>query len=431
MQYSDLPNRVTVPFAESGPKNTVPVPSQVSITPGAASFTTGFPPLTMTPIAAGGVPPFGQDMNGILFDESSWTRWVSAGGMVEYDATFSTAVGGYPKGAILKPTSGTGLWMSIADNNTANPDAGGAGWMAVVPRVSAITTTGTITPQQAGLVQVSAASGNVTLTLPAASAAGGAAMAFTFARTDTSGNSVTVNRAGSDTIEGLASIAIPTGGRIGLVSDGVSAWRIASRVGGGNMQVFTSSDTFTVPAGVTRIKCRVWGAGGGGGGTNSGGFNAVARGGGGGGYAEGWYSVVPGQSIFVTVGAGGSPGNASPSDGGDGATTSVGSLISATGGGRGGASIGGITSAGGAFGSGVGGQFNWNGGESQNGHIVGSVLFASSGGFAYAGGYGATRSAGAAFDGSNGAAYGMGGNGGTGGLSNGGSGSQGLAIVEW
>lgn len=132
MQYSDLPTRIQVPFAQSGPKNVVPVPSQVSITPGAASFTTGFPPLTMTPIAAGGVPPFGQDMNGVLFDATGWARWQAAGGMVAYDAAFSAAVGGYPKGATLAAASGVGMWLSTDENNTTNPDAGGAGWVAVM-----------------------------------------------------------------------------------------------------------------------------------------------------------------------------------------------------------------------------------------------------------------------------------------------------------
>lgn len=132
MQYSNLPTRIQVPFAESGPKNTVPVPSQVSITPGAASFTTGFPPLTMTPVAAGGVPPFGQDMNGVLFDATAWARWQSAGGMVQYDSSFSTAVGGYPLGAILASALYPLVyWCNAVDNNTSNPDTGGAGWTAL------------------------------------------------------------------------------------------------------------------------------------------------------------------------------------------------------------------------------------------------------------------------------------------------------------
>ena len=66
MQSSSAPSKLTMPFANSGSKNTVPVPSQIGITAGAASYTDGFPPLTMTPVAAGGVPPSGLDMNGHL-----------------------------------------------------------------------------------------------------------------------------------------------------------------------------------------------------------------------------------------------------------------------------------------------------------------------------------------------------------------------------
>ena len=61
------PVQLTLGFAENGTKNTIPNASQIAITPGAASYNDGFPPLTRTPVAAGGVPPFGEDMNGILY----------------------------------------------------------------------------------------------------------------------------------------------------------------------------------------------------------------------------------------------------------------------------------------------------------------------------------------------------------------------------
>ena len=54
--------------------------SQVGVNPGFASLNDGFPPLTMTPIAAGGVPPFGQDMNGILNQITEVLQWQQAGG---------------------------------------------------------------------------------------------------------------------------------------------------------------------------------------------------------------------------------------------------------------------------------------------------------------------------------------------------------------
>jgi len=225
MQYSDLPPRIPVPFAESGLKNTIPVPSQVSITPGAASFTTGFPPLTMTPIAAGGVPPFGQDMNGILNEISAWARWQGAGGPVPYDAAFAAAIGGYPKGAVIAGASAGAAWVSLVDNNLTNPGAGGAGWASYLQNgVANINASTVLAPDQAGLVLASAAAGNVTLTLPAANAAGGRPLRFTIIRTDVGANTVTVQRSGADLINGIASVPVTPRDRLTLASDGAAAW---------------------------------------------------------------------------------------------------------------------------------------------------------------------------------------------------------------
>lgn len=124
MQASNAPTKSAVPFAESGAKNTIPVASQIGVTPGAASFTDGFPPLTMMPLAAGGIPPRGQDFNGILYFLSNAVRWNQSGGIYKFDAAFSDAVGGYPKGATLLSSDGAILWLSLSDNNSTNPDAG-------------------------------------------------------------------------------------------------------------------------------------------------------------------------------------------------------------------------------------------------------------------------------------------------------------------
>lgn len=129
MLASNAPTKSAVPFANSGTKNTIPVASQIGVTPGLASFTDGFPPLTMTPLAAGGVPPYGADFNGILNFLSSAVRWAQSGGGYLFDATFAAAIGGYPNGATVRKTSGNGYWLSVVDNNATNPDTGGAGWV--------------------------------------------------------------------------------------------------------------------------------------------------------------------------------------------------------------------------------------------------------------------------------------------------------------
>ena len=128
MQSTNAPGKLTLPFAASGAKNTIPVASQIPITAGAASYTDGFPPLTMTAVTAGGVPPSGQDMNGVLNEISAVALWLGAGGGFAYDAAFSAAVGGYPKGARVLRADGLGYWTNTVENNLSDPDTGGAGW---------------------------------------------------------------------------------------------------------------------------------------------------------------------------------------------------------------------------------------------------------------------------------------------------------------
>jgi hypothetical protein len=133
MLASSIPTKMPIQWGASAGGSyirAIPQLSQISITPGAASFTDGFPPLNFLPVGSGGVPPFGQDMNGILNIISLWNRWQQAGGSVPYDATFQATIGGYPQGAVVASTVTLGLrWFSLVDNNTTNPDTGGAGWV--------------------------------------------------------------------------------------------------------------------------------------------------------------------------------------------------------------------------------------------------------------------------------------------------------------
>lgn len=137
MQSSNIPGKLQIPFANAAGGafiRPIPVASQIGILDGAASLTDGFVPLNATPIGAGGVPPSIEDMNGILFEVSGWSRWVAAGGGVYFDSAFSTAIGGYPKGAFLQSATTAGLFfVSTAENNTNNPDSVMTGWLAVIP----------------------------------------------------------------------------------------------------------------------------------------------------------------------------------------------------------------------------------------------------------------------------------------------------------
>lgn len=216
----------------------------------------------------------------------------------------------------------------------------------------------------------------------------------------------------------------------GLVLNGAvqtQLWQaIRKLVGTQNVVAFTAGGNWTVPANVYRIRCRVWGAGGGGGGTSNGG----AAGGAGGGYAEGWYTVTPGQVLAVTIGTGGNGGSGAPTAGGAGGSTSIGSLLSASGGnggnGAGGGSNAGVNTG---VGTGTGGQININGQPATSGFTVGTLPLGSGGGGAFCtslvGGF--TGSSG------NGAGFPGGGGGGAGGTTNaaGAAGANGYATIEW
>jgi hypothetical protein len=116
-------------------------------------------------------------------------------------------------------------------------------------------------------------------------------------------------------------------------------------------QVFTSTGTFTVPAGVSAVKVTVVGGGGGGGR----GLDSSSSGGGGGGAGFGfkWITgLTAGATVSVTVGAGGAQQT-------NGGTSSFGAYISATGGSAGGSST--VVSLGGAAGTVSGADIGYSG----------------------------------------------------------------------
>lgn len=115
----------------------------------------------------------------------------------------------------------------------------------------------------------------------------------------------------------------------------------------GKIVIFTSSGTFVAPAGVTKVYLSMVGGGGGGGGSAS--ANEGGGGGGGGGSIINYpFTVIPGNSYTVTIGAGGSGGDTSPSAGNNGSATSF-DTVSVPGG------SGGASSSTGSGGSGGGG----------------------------------------------------------------------------
>lgn len=83
----------------------------------------------------------------------------------------------------------------------------------------------TLSVDDAGLVLVNASGGARTITLPAANALGGRPIRYQIEKTDSTANTVTVQRAGADTIEGATSVVLSgQWASVTLVSDGVGAW---------------------------------------------------------------------------------------------------------------------------------------------------------------------------------------------------------------
>lgn len=111
-------------------------------------------------------------------------------------------------------------------------------------RVTTKTATAALTLADAGLVLVDAAAGNVTLTLPAANAL--AAVPFRFVRIDATANVVTIAAAGTDTIEGVASVVLAINDRRLMISDGAATWRrpeaIASTTQRGMVELSTDAE---------------------------------------------------------------------------------------------------------------------------------------------------------------------------------------------
>lgn len=133
MLQSGIPPKFPIPWGNSAGSayiRSIPQSSQIGVQNGAASLTDGFPPLTFVPETAGGVPPFGEDFNGILKQLSQWAQWFSSGGPITYDSGYAASIGGYPANTVLMSavTPGT-RWLNTVDNNATNPDAGGAGWV--------------------------------------------------------------------------------------------------------------------------------------------------------------------------------------------------------------------------------------------------------------------------------------------------------------
>jgi len=243
-------------------------------------------------------------------------------------------------------------------------------------------------------------------------------------------------------------------------SDGLSGYLTPTTKG---VNRFTADGSFTVPVGVSTIWISgVAGGGGGGGGGSNNAATSIGQSGGGGGAGQAAFKkiqpVTQGEVIAITIGlggaggAGGTSGNDNAATGANGTDTIVGAYLTLAHGlgGTGGAistgfgvgtGLGGLGGSGGTFGALIDGQRGGYGSYGSNGAASDSITYFSGDGGSTmfgAGGRGKRNiSTGTNFNGDNGQRYGAGGAGGgvcfdnpTGG-GVGGSGSDGMVLIEW
>lgn len=127
MKLTATPKKMPVPFGINGSREDLL--DTAATGDSTASYNNGFPDVTMLNESAGGIPPKGQDFNQILYELAAAARWADAGGVRQYDATFSTSIGGYPKYTRLIGNDGVTEYISTVDDNTTDPDStSSSGW---------------------------------------------------------------------------------------------------------------------------------------------------------------------------------------------------------------------------------------------------------------------------------------------------------------
>lgn len=167
------PTVIVKGFAVGGDKSTIP--NAPGVTPGAASYTLGFPPATRTAVNLGGVPPFGVDANGVLFDATSNIAWMQGGNPYQWNATFIAENTGYTLGAVLQSSGDPWIyWYNRSANNANNPDVSSAGWSKLAPNTtqvgvavmvaSAGTTNNLVIPAGVSVLDFDLTAGSATIT---------------------------------------------------------------------------------------------------------------------------------------------------------------------------------------------------------------------------------------------------------------------------
>lgn len=181
-------------------------------------------------------------------------------------------------------------------------------------------------------------------------------------------------------------VAPSTSGNV-LTSNGTT-WVSQAAPGFTAMQIFTSSGTFTIPTGKTALRVTVIGAGGSAGTGNGSGTEFGGGGGAGGAGVSYLTGLTPGNTISVTIGAGGASVSSNSTMGNDGGSSKIESgtqsitTITATGGKGGGENLSSYSGRGGTC---TGAQLNLRGGPGASARYTpgagGDSLVAGGGGY--------------------------------------------------
>lgn len=268
-----LPPVIPEPFAQNADPANInnPIPETTG-TAGLASYDVGFPPITFEPVVAGGIPPEGQDFNGIFFAITAHLYYLQSGQRWPFNATVAAAIGGYPVGAIVEMADGTGEWICIAPANSANPDTAGTGWVplssigtASVPLSSPTTTLSIAQAKKPVIVLTGVLTANVAVNFPARAAEwlviNQTSGAFAVTLNAGTGISQSAPQGGFASPLGVYSIGdqnlYPSVSPLGVpISQGADPSTLAERTNGGNL-VANAFAAVGSPANVSIVN--VWG----------------------------------------------------------------------------------------------------------------------------------------------------------------------------
>lgn len=126
-----MPKLLTTPFAtDANPDMRTDIQNTTGTSPNSATYSVGFPPVTMQPLSSGGLPPKGSDFNGIFYDITDNIVFQTQGNAYPYNAAYATEIGGYPLNARIAIDNGDIVRSTIA-SNTNNPNTDMTGWVKV------------------------------------------------------------------------------------------------------------------------------------------------------------------------------------------------------------------------------------------------------------------------------------------------------------